>query len=205
MKLKPLAEALAARRMLLTWLIALPLLAYIVFTVSPWEDSLLGELLLEDAGFALLVVATLGRVWCLTYIGGYKNEVFLTTGPYSVVRHPLYVFNFLGGLSFGLATEHPLVAVVLVAIFVVYYPLVVAREERYLEQRYGAAYLEYKRRTPRWIPNFSLYTEPESCVVRPAFIRKGILEAAWFLWLFLLWEIVEKLHALGVLGGVSSS
>lgn len=200
MKLKPLAEALAARRILLTWLIATPLLAYIVVTVSPWEDSLLGELLLEDVGFVLLVLATLGRVWCLTYIGGYKNDVFLTTGPYSVVRNPLYGFNFLGALGFGLATQHPLVAAVLAAVFVMYYPLVVAREERYLEQRYGEAYLEYKRRTPRWIPDFSLYIEPESCVVRPAFIRKGIFAAAWFLWLFLLWEIVEQLHRLGVLG-----
>ena len=84
--------------------------------------------------------------------------------------------------------------------FVVYYPLVVVREERYLERVYGDMYLTYKRRTPRWIPDFSLYTEPESAVVRPAYIRKGIFNAAWFLWLFLIWEIVEKLHEQGVLG-----
>lgn len=200
MKLNSLADALAMRRMLLTWLIALPLLAYVVFTISPWEESLLGELLLEDVGFVLLVLATLGRVWCLTYIGGYKNGALVTAGPYSAVRNPLYVFNFLGGIGFGLATEHPPVALVILIAFVVYYPLVVAREERYLDRVYGETYLVYKRRTPRWIPDFSLYTEPETCVVRPAYVRKGIFNAAWFLWLFLLWEIVEKLHEQGVLG-----
>jgi len=194
-----LADALAARRIFLSWIVALPLLAYIVFTVSPWEGSLFGELL-EDVGFALLIVATLGRVWCLTYIGGYKNGALVTAGPYSAVRNPLYVFSFLGGVGFGLATEHLLVAAVLLLAFVVYYPLVVAREERYLESVYGETYLAYKRCTPRWIPDFSLYREPEFCVVRPAYLRKGIFNAAWFLWLFLLWEIVEKLHEQGMLG-----
>jgi protein-S-isoprenylcysteine O-methyltransferase Ste14 len=28
---------------------------------------------------------------------------------------------------------------------------VIAREERYLERRFGAAYLEYKQRVRRWI------------------------------------------------------
>ncbi len=110
------------------------------------------------------------------------------------------MFNFLGGVGFGLATEHPPVALALLLFFVFYYPRVVAREERELERIYGETYLEYKHRTPRWIPDFSLYTEPESCLVRPAFIRKGIFDAAWFLWLFLLLEVVEKLHELGMPG-----
>ncbi len=200
MKPTELVDKLAGHRILLTWLLGLPLLAYVVFTVSPWEHSLLGDLLLENLGFVLLVVAAFGRVWCLMYIGGVKDGELLTSGPYSVVRNPLYVFNFLGALGFGLATKHPEVAAVLGLVFLVYYPRVVAREERRLAQRHGEAFAAYRRRTPRWIPRFSLYTEPETLVVRPAFVRRGLSSAAWFLWLFLLWEIVEKLHSRGVLG-----
>jgi protein-S-isoprenylcysteine O-methyltransferase Ste14 len=192
-------SALAARRIMLTRLLFIPLLAYIVLT-PPWTAGVLG-LLGETLGYACLVVATFGRVWCLTYIGGYKRAQIITEGPYSVVRNPLYLFTLIGGAGFGLATEHLAAAVVMLGAFGVYYPFVVAKEERILEQLHGDAYREYTRRTPRWIPNFRRFTEPETWQVKPAFIRRSILSSMWFLWLYLAWIVIEQLHALAILPG----
>lgn len=148
----------------------------------------LGELF----GFFLLVVAALGRVWCLSFIAGVKNDILVTEGPYSAVRNPLYGFNFLGALGLGLAVENPPLALLLACGFVLFYPSVVRNEETQLKQCFGDAYVAYCAATPRWVPNGSAYHEPESWVISPRRFRKGLLDAMWFLWLFMIWEIVEE-------------
>ncbi|OGI47849.1 MAG: hypothetical protein A2637_07390 [Candidatus Muproteobacteria bacterium RIFCSPHIGHO2_01_FULL_65_16] len=84
-------------------------------------------------------------------------------------------------------------------VFVVYYPLVVVREERRLEERYGQTFRDYKQRTPCWLPRFANFSEPGTYAVKPAFVRRGILGSMWFLWLSLFHEVVEKLQELGAI------
>jgi protein-S-isoprenylcysteine O-methyltransferase Ste14 len=153
----------------------------------------------EFLGYFLLVAATLWRVWCLVFIGGSKNGELTTSGPYSVVRNPLYVGNFLGTVGFCFAIEQPLVALVIGVLFIVAYTAVVAREEFDLERLFGDAYLAYRASVPRWIPDWSRYNEPEKVQVSPPHLRRGILDAMWFLWAYDLWEFVETLHQAGIL------
>lgn len=148
----------------------------------------------EMAGFGLLCIAALGRIWCHLYIAGLKNKVLTVHGPYSIVRNPLYIFSFLGVTGFGLAVENPYLALVLAGLFVVYYPSVVKREEQYLSLTLGQPFRDYCAVTPRWIPNFQLYRDPETLLVSPTAFRKGVLDAMWFLWAFLLWEMAEEIH-----------
>ena len=115
----------------------------------------------------------------------------MTEGPYSVVRNPLYVFSVIGAVGLGLAVENPLLAGLLAILFGAYYPFVVNKEERYLLTNFGSEYQNYMARTPRWIPNFRLFYEPEEMPVIPRNIRRGILDAMWFLWFFILWEALE--------------
>ena len=53
----------------------------------------------ELAGFAAVMTAVLGRVWCALYIAGRKNAELCQDGPYSFVRNPLYVFSFVGAVG----------------------------------------------------------------------------------------------------------
>lgn len=184
--------------MLLSRLFGLMVLAYVFIAPPP---GFFGGWIAEScelAGFVLLAVAALGRLWCLVFIAGKKNKTLLTQGPYSVVRNPLYVFSLLGAVGFGLAVENPWLAVFIGICFVAYYPKTVAREERRLSSIFGAAYAEYCARTPRWIPDLRLYREPRTLVVHPANIRQGILDAMWFLWAFMLWEALEEFRHLGI-------
>lgn len=187
------------QRVFITWLVFLPILFVVVFSESAIKEGSYTELVTESLGFVFLVVATLGRVWCLTYIGGYKTKTLLMAGPYSIVRSPLYVFSFFGGVGFGLLTENLYVAAFIAILFMIYYPIVVAHEERQLIDTHGRVFLEYKQRVPRWIPDFSHFEEPETYSVRPRFIRRAMFGSMWFLWLTLLWEVVEKLRALRLL------
>lgn len=195
----PPIHACATYRTSLSRLLGVVVLAYVVACAPPayfahWVVDV-GEL----AGFVLLSAAAFGRLWCLIYIAGRKSQELQTSGPYSIVRNPLYVFSFLGAVGFGLAVENPLLAILLAAAFAVYYPMIVRLEERRLVAVFGPAFGDYCSRTPRWLPDFSRYCEPDSLVVHPAKIRRGILDAMWFLLAFLLWEAVEELRSLALL------
>lgn len=153
----------------------------------------------ELLGFSLLVAATLWRIWCLVFIGGTKNGELAAAGPYSVVRNPLYVGNFLGVVGFGFAIEQPHVALGLGLLFCIGYAAVVEREEADLTRLFGERYRGYCASVPRWIPAWSRYQEPAAVIASPADIRKGILDAMWFLWAYGLWEFIEILHDKNVL------
>lgn len=155
----------------------------------------LGELL----GFALLVVAALWRIWGALFIAGSKNAELATSGPYSIVRNPLYIGNFLGAVGFGFAVHAPVLALLLALAFALFYPSVVANEERRLAARFGERYSQYRARVPRWWPDWSLYEEAAAVTVSPRSVRAAMFDAMWFLWAFALWEFVEDLHALNLL------
>lgn len=152
----------------------------------------------EWLGYVLLVTAAFGRLWCLTFIAGKKDKELLAVGPYSVTRNPLYVFSFLGAIGFGLAVKNPPLAALLAIFFIVTYPLTVAHEEKFLADAFGEVYASYRARTPRWIPDWRQYHEPATIVIKPSVIRRGILDAMWFLWLFLIWEVVDFFRETGL-------
>ena len=185
----------------ITWSRALiiGLLLFVIFKAPPAGDAGWVAELSEMLGFALLVAATLWRIWCALFIAGSKNGELSAAGPYSMVRNPLYLGNLLGIIGFGFAVEQPALALLLGLIFGLFYPSVVAREEDDLLRIFGERYAAYCARVPRWIPNWSLYQEPAAVTVSPRRLRGAILDAMWFLWAFALWEFIEELHSLKLL------
>ena len=150
------------------------------------------------AGLALVGVATVGRLWCSLYISGRKDDELITVGPYSITRNPLYFFSFLGFAGVGLATETLTLAGAMVAFFSILYPVIIRREERFLRGHFGARYVDYCSRVPRFFPNPSRYVEPDSWVVDTRRFRRTMLDVVWFVWLVALIELVEALHELGI-------
>ena len=65
--------------------------------------------LIEWSGIAAIIVCILGRTWASLYIAGRKIEQFVTDGPYSVMRNPLYFFSIIGTAGAGalLAVSSP--------------------------------------------------------------------------------------------------
>ena len=82
---------------------------------------------------------------------GKPTTVILSDGPYRFTRNPIYLGNT--GLYLGLTllchAFWPLVT--LVPALLVLHRGVVRREERYLEAKFGEAYLAYKARVRRWL------------------------------------------------------
>jgi protein-S-isoprenylcysteine O-methyltransferase Ste14 len=194
-----LAEHFASHRIAWSRLVVAGTLVLIVFGTPP--KTMLGWVaeLSELLGFALLVAATLWRIWCHLFIAGIKNGELASAGPYSVVRNPLYLGNFIGVVGFGFAVERPYLAIAFALAFLLLYPAVVRKEEATLSELFGDRFGEYRAHVPRWWPDWSLYREPAALTVSPRHVRKAILDAMWFLWAFGLWEFIEQLHETGIL------
>ena len=123
----------------------------------------------------------------------------ITEGPYSVVRNPLYICNFLGAVGLGFIAENPPLGILLGCAFALAYPSVVRSEEARLSKSFGAAYAAYCAATPRWLPKWSAYHEPQTWAISPYRFRKGLFGSMWFLWAFMIWEVVEEFELLPLL------
>jgi len=100
-----------------------------------------------------LALAALGQAWRV-YAAGviYKNKQLATTGAYSLVRHPLYLGNFLILAGFTLAGANWAVLGVVIVFLMFYYPAAIRYEDAKLAGIFGETWHEWSRETPAMFP-----------------------------------------------------
>ena len=79
------------------------------------------------------------------------SEAIATDGPFRLTRNPAYLGMTLTYAGIAIAANAPWALVPLPAVISLIDRGVIAREERYLERKFGKAYTDYKRRVRRWI------------------------------------------------------
>jgi protein-S-isoprenylcysteine O-methyltransferase Ste14 len=72
-------------------------------------------------------------------------------GPYHFTRNPIYLAMFLGLIGLAIAFDDLWLLVMLVFFAVAIRYGVVAREEAYLERKFGEVYRGYRSRVRRWL------------------------------------------------------
>jgi len=171
---------------------------FLVFSTSRWEgESEIMTTGLFSLGMFLVAIGSLGRMWCSVYIAGYKDRTLITQGPYSVCRNPLYFFSTFGALGVGFCTETFTFPLALLIVMILYYPLVVRKEEQRLRQRFGSGFDDYAKRVPAFFPKLSLFIEPATYTVNPIVYRRHMFSALWFVWIVGLIELAEGLKEMG--------
>ncbi len=75
----------------------------------------------------------------------------ISAGPYRYSRNPMYIALSLLYAGIGVAADNLWVLVLLVPILAVVRYGVIAREERYLEGKFGEEFLRYKSKVRRWL------------------------------------------------------
>jgi protein-S-isoprenylcysteine O-methyltransferase Ste14 len=78
-------------------------------------------------------------------------RALVTTGIHGWSRNPIYVGMLLLYAGIGIAARSPWVLILTLPLVIVLRFGVVAREEAYLERRFGEAYRDYKARVRRWL------------------------------------------------------
>jgi protein-S-isoprenylcysteine O-methyltransferase Ste14 len=89
-----------------------------------------------------------------------KAETLNTTALYSVVRHPLYLGNFLIFLGMVLFVQVVWFAVLAVLSFWLYYERIMFAEEEFLRGKFGEGFLAWSERTPAFWPRFRNWRQP---------------------------------------------
>lgn len=132
---------------------------------SPWA------LVLDFVGWVLFLAYLGMRIWATLYVGGVKDKVLQTSGPYSITRNPLYLGGFCFALSIAFFVKSISLALLTLAASAAYVRWVIPAEEDVLESIFGETFREYKRRTPRMIPRLSLYAAAPTVEVRLRALR----------------------------------
>jgi len=117
--------------------------------------SLLGEPqeMLLYAGTAIAAVGAAVRLWASGYV--MKNKELATTGPYAMVRHPLYVGNLLLLFGFSLAASVAWAFVLMGALVWLFYPVTIAYEDNKLRGIFGEEWEKWSANIHALIPTFS--------------------------------------------------
>lgn len=182
-----MTESASTPRLRATFAIYLALLAATA-VVGPREIPVGWHYLAGLAGFLLVALACLGRIWCSLFIAGHKDEVLVTTGPYAHCRHPLYSFSVLGALGLGLTSCSALLCILVVALIAALLIYAASCEEQFLADAFPDEFKAYLVATPnKWIPKSGRAALPAVLDVRPAVFWKAFLDAASF---FVLWVLV---------------
>jgi protein-S-isoprenylcysteine O-methyltransferase Ste14 len=110
-------------------------------------------------GGLLIVAGLVLLLWFNTTFGRKGTAVepwkpttaIVTTGPYRFTRNPAYLGMALTYVGIAVTSSTPWVLVPLPLVLAVIDRGVIAREERYLERKFGGEYLGYKRTVRRWV------------------------------------------------------
>jgi protein-S-isoprenylcysteine O-methyltransferase Ste14 len=89
-------------------------------------------------------------------------ETLNRTGIYSIVRHPLYLGNFLMWLGIAFAVQNFWFVAFFVLLYWIYYERIMYAEERFLHRKFGKTFTDWAERTPAVIPDFKLFVKSDT-------------------------------------------
>jgi protein-S-isoprenylcysteine O-methyltransferase Ste14 len=116
---------------------------------DPWRDGFGLALFALGLGFAVWARVHIGRNWGTPMTRKDEPEL-VTSGPYRLVRHPIYSGILVAGIGTAMALSWLwLVGFALAAIYFVYAARV---EERFLTEQFPEEYPPYRRSTRMLVP-----------------------------------------------------
>lgn len=120
--------------------------------------------------FAIVLFGLMIRIFTVAYIpegtsGRNRNEQIAETlntqGIYSIVRNPLYVGNFFIFLGITCMSESWEIIVANSALMLIFYTLIVFKEEEFLQEKFGDAYKQWAERVNCFVPSFKHFEKTD--------------------------------------------
>lgn len=110
-------------------------------------------------GVALVMVGELLRAWAVRHIGtisrtrtSTRQGPLITSGPFRLVRNPLYLGNWLIWTGLVMASQLLWMLPIAWAVFALQYGTMVIWEETRLRTMFGRQYDRYALDVSRWVP-----------------------------------------------------
>jgi len=144
--------------------------AVLVIWFDPFEWITFHHLAWSLGCLAVSLLGLAVRVWAIGHTPkgtsgrntkqGQIAEKLNTTGVYSIVRHPLYLGNFLMWLGIILYVGNLPLLIFTVGFFWIYYERIMFAEEAFIRRKFGEEFIEWSSRTPAFFPASGRYRKP---------------------------------------------
>lgn len=127
-------------------------------------------LLLWVIGFIFVLSGLAFRIHSAGYLHGrhivtkIEAEFFCASGPYSYIRNPLYLGNFVVDLGIVITFNIWWLFPVYFAEFIFLYSIIIPYEEKFLKKQFGKTYEEYKSQIPAVFPSRKKYKCEEKVI-----------------------------------------
>ncbi|MBI5359598.1 MAG: isoprenylcysteine carboxylmethyltransferase family protein [Planctomycetes bacterium] len=133
------------------YLISFPVIIAIFVSFAETENNWI----IWPVGGGLFLIGFAIRIWSQQHLH-YRMKIrkhMTTTGPYAIIRNPIYVGNVLMATGAVVTSELVWFAPCVFAWGFLIYGFAVKYEEAYLIEKFGAEYADYAAKTPGWFPN----------------------------------------------------
>lgn len=132
-------------------------------------------------GLAMAVFGQIFRIYAAGFI--HKNKQLASTGPYALVRHPLYLGNFLILIGFALAANNMYVWIGVIIFFLIWYPAAISYEDSKLESIFEDEWRAWSKNIRAIIPGKFKWSDlkAEGWDTYQSLIRNGELPISLYL------------------------
>ncbi|MDW2776380.1 isoprenylcysteine carboxylmethyltransferase family protein [Pseudomonas sp. BEA3.1] len=121
------------------------------FGIDRWLLVATGALLFAAGAVMMLAAAGLFRRLGTNIPPSRPTTLIATTGPYRRTRNPMYLGMALVYAGIAVGFDGAIALALLPLVLIVIQKQVIAREERYLESKFGDGYRRYKAKVRRWL------------------------------------------------------
>ncbi len=121
------------------------------FSIDRWLLVATGALLFAAGAVMMLAAAGLFRRLGTNIPPSRPTTLIATTGPYRWTRNPMYLGMALVYAGIAVCFDGAIALALLPLVLIVIQRQVIAREERYLEAKFGDDYRRYKAKVRRWL------------------------------------------------------
>lgn len=132
------------------WMLS-PLIDFAGYPLPMWARGAGAALAAASSAMLFWTHATLAGNWSPA-VEVPRDGSLVTSGPYRLVRHPMYLSFLLYSVGFSLLSANWLVGAGAALAFCSLYFARVDREERVMVDTFGDAYCDYARHTGRLVP-----------------------------------------------------
>lgn len=108
-------------------------------------------------GTLLIMLGLIARVYTVAFMAddsadGPGADQLITSGPFAIVRNPLYISNLIITLGVVFYSGVVILGTLVLAFFIFQYHCITKYEESSLLAKFGDEYQRYMDRVPAWVP-----------------------------------------------------
>lgn len=129
--------------------------------------------------------------------GGQLADQLNQTGIYSLVRHPLYLGNFLMWLAIAMLTANATYIIGFILAYWLYYERIMYAEEQFLRSKFGKNYTDWAAGVPAFIPKLTGFVAPKYPFSIKKVLKKEKNGLAALFGLFFIFEFAGNYASFG--------